>query len=74
LQADKARFSGLTAREREIAVFIVRGETNSAIAKEMMLSERTVTTHVSHILNKLGYSSRSQIAAWAVEKGLVQGA
>ena len=37
----------------------------------MMLSERTVTTHISNILSKLGYTSRTQIAAWAVEKGLV---
>lgn len=73
LQAEKARYSGLTAREREVAVFIAHGKSNPAIAKQMMLSERTVTTHITHILEKLGYSSRTQIAAWAVEKGLLVG-
>jgi DNA-binding CsgD family transcriptional regulator len=71
LKAEKARFAGLTAREREVAVLITHGLTNSSIADQMMLSERTVTTHISNILSKLGYTSRTQIAAWAVEKGLV---
>jgi len=71
LQAEKARYSGLTAREREVAVLIAQGFTNPAIASRMMLSERTVTTHVTHILAKLGFSARTQIAAWAVEKRLL---
>jgi predicted ATPase/DNA-binding CsgD family transcriptional regulator len=70
LQTEKARYSGLTSREREVALFIAQGKSNLAIARQMMLSERTITTHITHILEKLGYSSRTQIAAWAVEKGL----
>jgi predicted ATPase/DNA-binding CsgD family transcriptional regulator len=67
---EKARFSGLTKREREIAARIAQGLTNSTIAGDLVISERTVTTHVTNILSKLGFSSRTQIAAWAVEKGL----
>jgi non-specific serine/threonine protein kinase len=40
----------------------------------MVIGERTVETHVGNILNKLGFSSRAQIAAWAVDKGLGQSA
>jgi len=43
---------------------------NRAIAEALVLTERTVTTHVSNILGKLELSSRTQIAAWAIERGL----
>lgn len=48
--------------------------SNREIADTLVVGERTVETHVSNILNKLGFNSRTQIAAWAVEKGLVQAA
>jgi DNA-binding NarL/FixJ family response regulator len=60
----------LTLREREIAALVARGLTNRRIAHELVLSERTVDTHVHHILGKLALSSRAQIAAWSVEHGL----
>ncbi len=60
----------LSPREREVAAFIARGLTNREIAKELVVTERTAETHVQHIFNKLGLTSRSQIAAWAVEHGL----
>jgi DNA-binding CsgD family transcriptional regulator len=63
-------FGGLTEREREVAALIARGKSNRAIADELVVGERTVGTHVENILSKLGFSSRAQIAAWAVEKGL----
>ena len=53
----------LTAREREIAVMLVRGDTNSQIAAALSLSRRTVDTHVGRILQKRGVSSRTQLAA-----------
>jgi predicted ATPase/DNA-binding CsgD family transcriptional regulator len=55
---------GLSAREREVAMRIRRGMTNRDIAEELVLSVRTVDTHVQRILGKLGFSSRAQIAAW----------
>ena len=71
-QNAKQAFGGLTTREREVAALIARGATSREIARALTISERTAETHVSHILGKLGFSSRAQIAAWAVEKGLTQ--
>jgi DNA-binding CsgD family transcriptional regulator len=70
LHAAKLLFDGLTARERTVAALIMQGKSDRQIAEELVLSKRTVGTHVTNILNKLGFSSRTQIAAWAVEKGL----
>jgi DNA-binding CsgD family transcriptional regulator/tetratricopeptide (TPR) repeat protein len=63
-------FGGLTEREREVARLVAQGKSNRVIADELVVGERTVGTHVENILSKLGFSSRAQIAAWAVEKGL----
>jgi DNA-binding NarL/FixJ family response regulator len=60
---------GLTAREREIATAIANGSSNREIADALVLSERTVESHVSHILAKLGFRSRTQIAGWVIENG-----
>ncbi len=65
------QYDGLTTREREIAALIGNRHANRAIATTLTLAERTVETHVSNILNKLGVDSRAQIAEWAVGKGLV---
>lgn len=54
----------LTRREREIAELVAGGLTNRQIAGQLHISDRTAETHVVHILNKLGFTSRSQIAAW----------
>ncbi len=61
----------LTAREREIAGLIARGLTNREIAAALFIGERTVESHVRNALQKLGFVSRSQIAAWASEQGLL---
>ena len=66
------RFGGLTEREREVAMLIAQGKTNREIADTLVVSHRTVETHVSTILSKLGVSSRSRIALWAVEVGLIK--
>ena len=65
-------FDGLTGREREIAALIAQGLINREIAEALIVGERTVETHISNILGKLGFTSRRQIAAWAVEKGLTK--
>jgi non-specific serine/threonine protein kinase len=69
-RANKAQYGGLTEREREVAALIAQGKSNRAIADSLVITERTVSTHVSNILSKLHLTSRTQIAAWAVEKGL----
>jgi len=56
--------STLTRREREIAELIASGASNKEIASALVISPRTAEGHVVHILNKLGFSSRVQIAAW----------
>jgi DNA-binding CsgD family transcriptional regulator len=61
----------LTQREREIAVLIARGQTNRQIAAELVITEGTVANHVVHILAKLGYNARSQIAVWAANNRLL---
>jgi len=54
----------LSAREREVAELVAAGLTNREIARRLFISERTAQNHVQHILGKLGFSSRAQIAAW----------
>ena len=61
----------LTPREREILVLVAQGMANKQIAGELVISERTARTHVSNILAKLGLSSRTHAALWAVREGLV---
>jgi DNA-binding CsgD family transcriptional regulator len=55
----------LTAREREIVALIVQGHSNKAIADALFISPATAARHVANILEKLGFNSRAQIAAWA---------
>jgi non-specific serine/threonine protein kinase len=69
-QAAKQAFGGLTAREVAVAVQVAQGKANREIAEALVISERTVETHVGNILAKLGFSSRREIAAWVAEKGL----
>ncbi|MFI9592304.1 ATP-binding protein [Nonomuraea sp. NPDC052265] len=58
--------SRLTAREREIAELVARGLSNRAIADELVISPATAARHVANILGKLGFSTRTQIAAWVI--------
>jgi DNA-binding CsgD family transcriptional regulator len=63
--------NGLTARERDVIALIARGYSNRAIADALVVSEKTAEGHVSSILRKLGYSSRAQAAAYAVQHGFL---
>jgi len=69
-QSEAEKFGGLTSREREVAWYLAQGKSNREIAEGLVLSERTVESHVGNILTKLGFDSRAQIAVWAVETGL----
>jgi predicted ATPase/DNA-binding CsgD family transcriptional regulator len=60
----------LTRREAEVAALAAGGLTNRDIAAQLFLSVRTVEVHVDHILTKLGFHTRTQLAAWALEAGL----
>ena len=61
----------LTARESEVLALIADGRSNREIARDLILSEKTVKTHVSSILVKLGLADRTQAALYAVRSGLV---
>ena len=60
----------LTPREREVAALIVQGRTNREIAEALVLSDRTVDSHIRNVMGKLEVGARAQIAAWAVQHGL----
>jgi DNA-binding NarL/FixJ family response regulator len=64
------RSTSLTDREREVLALIADGRSNREIARALVLSEKTVKTHVSNILMKLDLADRTQAALWAVRHGL----
>jgi NarL family two-component system response regulator LiaR len=64
--------SGLTERELEVLRLIARGLSNKLIARELVVSEKTVKTHVSNILAKLHLADRTQAALYAVREGLAE--
>jgi HD-GYP domain-containing protein (c-di-GMP phosphodiesterase class II) len=69
--ADSARPSGLTQRELEVLRLAVQGLTMRAIASKLEVSPKTVDTHIQHIYNKTGVSTRGALALFAVERGLL---
>lgn len=74
LQSESVKSSRyeLTSREREVATLIALGSTNRQIAAQLVVSERTVETHVRNILSKLHLTSRTQVALWVVEAGPIK--
>ena len=70
LDAADAGDNELTRREREVAALLAEGLSNSEVARRLYISPRTAAVHVSNILTKLGMSSRTEVAAWAVRNGL----
>jgi non-specific serine/threonine protein kinase len=60
----------LTVREGEVAALVARGLSNRQIAAELSISRRTVSTHLTHVMAKLGLDGRVQVATWAVARGL----
>jgi RNA polymerase sigma factor (sigma-70 family) len=71
LRAPKQPIEPLTEREREVLRLVTQGKANKEIARQLEISERTVRTHVSSILGKLGLASRTQAALYALREGLV---
>lgn len=71
LLADDRATAELTARERDVLAELARGRSNREIARALTVSEKTVKTHVSAILGKLGVQDRTQAALHAVRTGLV---
>ena len=55
----------ISRRELQVARLIAAGRSNKQIAAQLVISQRTAENHVEHILTKLGFTSRAQVAAWA---------
>jgi DNA-binding NarL/FixJ family response regulator len=68
LQESRGYSAGLTARELDVVALVGEGKANKEIAFELGIGERTARTHVSNILRKLGLTSRTQLALWAVRE------
>ncbi len=66
--ASRAGPGQLTRREQDVAVLVAQGRSNGQIAATLVISVRTVETHVQHIMDKLGCSTRAQIAAWSAAR------
>jgi DNA-binding NarL/FixJ family response regulator len=64
------RSDRLSSREQEVVGLVVEGNTNREIADALCLAEKTVENHIGRILTKLDLKSRTQLAAYAVERGL----
>ena len=64
--------AGLSPREREILGLLAEGRTQGQIATDLVISSKTVATHIQHILAKLGVHTRAQAVAFAFRRGLVE--
>jgi DNA-binding NarL/FixJ family response regulator len=71
-QGRPPRGTELTPREQEVVRLIVRGSSNRQIAETLVITERTAETHVRNIREKLGFNSRAQIAAWGVQRQILE--
>lgn len=69
--SQSALVENLTAREREVLIFLVEGESNKIIADRLNISEHTIKFHVASIFGKLGVSTRTEAATQAVRRGLI---
>ncbi|SOD98392.1 response regulator [Blastococcus haudaquaticus] len=72
IRAPRTGLGVLTTREKEVLVLVAEGRSNKDIAGHLLISERTARSHVSHLLTKMGLTSRTQAALLAVKEGLVQ--
>ena len=70
--AERAYQSDLSPREYEVLELLVKGMSNKLIASELGLTEATVKTHLTHILEKLGVEDRTQAALAAVQRGILR--
>lgn len=72
-QSQKIEALGLTSRERDVLVLLVKGRSNDAIARELHISKNTAKNHVSNVLWKLSVRSRGEAVALALASGLDSG-
>jgi DNA-binding NarL/FixJ family response regulator len=70
--AQPLREDPLTPREREVVKLIAEGHTNKQIAKELVISEKTVERHRANVLEKLGMRDRVELTRYAIRQGLIE--
>jgi DNA-binding NarL/FixJ family response regulator len=68
-RAARDAFGGLTEREREVVRLVAQGKSNREMADALVVTKRTIETHINNILYKLNLNSRAQLVVWAIEKG-----
>lgn len=68
---DRARYDGLSSRERQVLKLVAEGKTSREVADELVLSVNTVQTHRAHIMEKLNLHNRTDIVRYALHKGLI---
>jgi DNA-binding CsgD family transcriptional regulator len=71
-EPEPPRTTPLTPREHEVAALVGAGLSNREIATRLVISTRTVESHVQHVLQKFGFTSRAQVAAWAAQQPVTQ--
>jgi len=69
---ERARYDGMTEREKEILTLIAQGLSNKQIGERLYISIKTVQTHRAHILEKLGLHDRTELVRYAIRKGLIE--
>ena len=69
---DRAKGSGLTARELDILMEVAQGRTDDEIAKQFVVAQGTIKTHIRHILRKLTARNRAHAVAYVLRKGLIK--
>jgi len=69
-RATRANAAPLSPREIEVAQLIARGLTNRQLAQALVVTEGSAANYVHRVLTKLGFATRAQVVAWAVERGL----
>ncbi len=68
---EPAELATLTPREREVLDLVVRGRSNAEIARELVIAQTTVKTHLGHVLDKLGLRGRVHAVVYGYEHGLI---
>lgn len=68
----KDRTEQLSEREKEIVSLVAKGYSNKEIAEQLIISVKTVETHKSHVMEKLGFKTRPELVKYAMKKGLLQ--
>jgi len=71
-ERERAAADPLSDREREVLRLLAEGHTNQEIAARLYISVRTAETHRAHIMQKLGFTTRSELVRYAIDQGMLE--